>query len=152
MKECSTCRVEKKYKEFAKDHRNKNGLAAQCKDCKNKDHREYHSNNKDHENYRNKLYYNVRKFDWAEREFIRKYHITKTDFIRILESQGYNCAICGKKTKKLCVDHCHNSGKARGILCYGCNFSLGLLGDDIQSVAKSLIKILKYLKSAEQQI
>ena len=37
------------------------------------------------------------------------------------------CAICGEKAGRLCIDHCHTTGRVRGCLCHGCNVSLGFL-------------------------
>ena len=54
----------------------------------------------------------------------------------ILESQEGRCAICGKSKddnkKSLCVDHCHKTGKVRGLLCDHCNKGLGQFMDDPQ--------------------
>lgn len=58
------------------------------------------------------------------------YGITIDDFEEMLVAQNYKCAICeseislfGNKTN---VDHCHNTGKVRGLLCSGCNTLLAL--------------------------
>lgn len=53
------------------------------------------------------------------------------------------CEVCGK-TKDLCYDHCHETGKFRGILCRGCNRSIGQLGD----TAEALEKAYNYLRRA----
>lgn len=68
--------------------------------------------------------------------------ITIEDFGRLLVKQKDACAICKKECKKrLSIDHCHKTGRVRGLLCQKCNFALGLLNDD-----KKLIKrMLKYL-------
>jgi len=54
------------------------------------------------------------------------------------------CQICGS-TDKLCYDHCHTTGKFRGVLCRSCNSAIGLLGD----TKESLYKAYKYLKMIE---
>lgn len=47
------------------------------------------------------------------------------------ESQGWACKICNRiPENKLHVDHCHETGKIRGLLCGGCNVGLGHFGDD----------------------
>lgn len=43
--------------------------------------------------------------------------------------QGGRCAVCGEE-KKLHVDHCHDTGKVRGMLCFACNTGIGKLKDD----------------------
>ena len=49
-----------------------------------------------------------------------------------LARQNGACAICKKKPKRrfLCIDHCHKTGKVRGLLCTQCNAALGAFGDD----------------------
>ena len=56
-----------------------------------------------------------------------KYNITIEQYDEMLDAQGGGCAICGVKptNKRLAVDHCHTTGKVRGILCTGCNTGLG---------------------------
>jgi hypothetical protein len=58
------------------------------------------------------------------------------------EAQDYSCAICGKHEDelgyKLRVDHNHDSGKVRGLLCNGCNTSLGHFGDSVDGLQKAI--------------
>lgn len=45
--------------------------------------------------------------------------------------QNHACAICGRIMKdKLFIDHCHKTGKIRGLLCPTCNAGLGFFRDD----------------------
>lgn len=69
---------------------------------------------------------------WAE--FIKgRYGITSEQYHEILASQGGGCAICGTTVcqtgRRLCVDHDHQTGKVRGILCTACNAVLGYSSD-----------------------
>lgn len=73
-----------------------------------------------------------------------KYGITLDQYNLILEQQGGVCAICARLNfRNLAVDHCHKTGKVRGLLCDPCNVSLGLMGESIASIEK----ILVYLKN-----
>ena len=56
----------------------------------------------------------------------RRYGITFADYYRMLEEQGGGCAICGYRPKKrrLSVDHDHETGQIRGLLCVSCNRGL----------------------------
>lgn len=75
-----------------------------------------------------------------------RYNMSLDDYDSLLKAQDYRCKLCNKEhmtnNKRLYVDHCHRTGKVRGLLCSNCNLSLGQIGDTIESVEK----ILKYLK------
>lgn len=64
----------------------------------------------------------------------RYYGITVEEYDALLVAQGGLCAICrGPQThgrENLDVDHCHATGRIRGLLCSHCNRGIGLLGDD----------------------
>ena len=69
-------------------------------------------------------------------ESMRKYGITRKWFDAQMQQQGNACATCSRpfdwddKQTKPHIDHCHSSGKVRGILCNRCNTVLGLVADD----------------------
>jgi Recombination endonuclease VII len=58
------------------------------------------------------------------------YGISDEDYQALLARQGGLCGICRKKKRPLCVDHCHVTGKVRGLLCHKCNLGLGHYDDD----------------------
>jgi len=64
----------------------------------------------------------------------------------MLEEQEHKCAICSTSDadldKLLSVDHCHTTGKVRGLLCNNCNLALGNFKDKIENL-KSAINYLK---------
>lgn len=62
---------------------------------------------------------------------LKQYGITPEDFEALAREQGHVCAICRRTNgqKALAVDHCHQTGKIRGLLCDACNVSLGRMGD-----------------------
>ena len=64
----------------------------------------------------------------TRREDSRKAQVTRFRRLRQL-AQGGKCAICGRKRRRLCVDHCHTRGHLRGLLCSGCNSGMGFFGD-----------------------
>lgn len=79
-------------------------------------------------------------------KYKKQYGITLTDYnIMFVEQKGC-CKICGEHqiniAKRLAVDHCHTTGKVRGLLCSSCNKALGIFKDDI----KVLETALNYLK------
>ena len=80
----------------------------------------------------------------------RKYGITFTEFKEMFEIQESKCKICQKELelldKNTHVDHCHFSGKVRGILCSRCNLTLGQIKDSIVILENAI----KYLKSNQE--
>ena len=77
----------------------------------------------------------------------REYGLTDSEFRALLEAQGGVCAICGngetsKRYRTLSVDHDHETGAVRGLLCNRCNPMLGYARDDI-AVLQGAIEYLK---------
>jgi len=75
------------------------------------------------------------------------YGLSDVAIARMFASQDGRCAICQKdldllQTRKWCIDHNHDTGTVRGILCYGCNVALGQFGDS----PATLVKAIKYLE------
>lgn len=71
-----------------------------------------------------------------------KYGITKSDYENLLKKQNGKCAICGERSeKKLHVDHNHETGRVRGLLCHNCNITIGRMKenpDALRSAAEYL--------------
>jgi hypothetical protein len=94
------------------------------------------------------------------------YGMTVFDYVEIWEAQNGKCAICrgdgflmhisghlrgksksvrdSKHVLPLVVDHCHSTGKVRGLLCHNCNRALGLLKDS----EENLLRAITYLEGA----
>lgn len=79
---------------------------------------------------------------------LRNYHLATTHglsveaYENILFSQRGRCAICERvSSKRLNVDHCHATGKIRGLLCHKCNIAIGMF-DDNSRFLKAAIKYL----------
>lgn len=68
-----------------------------------------------------------------------KYGLSLADYNLILEAQGGVCAICEGECSRpsFSVDHCHDTGKVRGLLCSKCNTAIGLLSDDYETTARA---------------
>lgn len=80
------------------------------------------------------------------------YGIPMKEMLKIFSRAGGKCEICKKdlvlhgseyKSRKnvACIDHCHSTGKVRGLLCFNCNSGLGHFSDDINKIKHAL----KYL-------
>jgi len=69
------------------------------------------------------------------------YGISEEDYDAMLSYQNGVCAICdgvNPSGRRLAVDHCHTTGKVRGLLCSKCNTLLGHAGDDVDILTKSI--------------
>lgn len=68
----------------------------------------------------------------------RTYGLTVQDYDQMLSSQSGRCPICGKPPeKRLVVDHSHETGAVRGLLCGHCNTAIGFLRDDADSCSRA---------------
>lgn len=70
----------------------------------------------------------------------------RDNYKELLEAQSGACAICKKHKegkKGLAVDHHHETGRVRGLLCNSCNRAIGLLSEDIARIEEALIYIHK---------
>src|SRR5215203_575928 len=68
----------------------------------------------------------------------KKYKISLDDYNEMYSNQNGKCLICTNEFKSLFVDHCHVTGKVRGLLCSTCNSGIGFLKDDIEMVRSAL--------------
>ena len=139
LKRCCTCKKYMKRKFFGKNFSLKDGLSKQCLSCKRKTSLKYYYKNRDKINKKMRGY-NIRIY-W--RHLTRKQALI--EYNKLLKKQNKKCAICESKkgSKNLAVDHCHKTGKIRGLLCNKCNRGLGYLGDSIKIIKRALKYLLK---------
>jgi hypothetical protein len=122
MKQCKLCLETKGLEFFSKNSRYKDGYYKHCRKC----------------------HYSVYGRDSHLRN---RYGITEIEYHAMLEKQGYKCKVCGQEHKesrygRIIVDHDHETGKIRGLLCQPCNMTLGTSKDNIETL-KGLIKYLE---------
>ena len=76
-----------------------------------------------------------------------KFGITLEQYNEMLVKQDFRCAVCNKHVSKLKkaldVDHNHETGEIRGLLCMNCNIGLGMFSDNIDNLEEAI----EYLKS-----
>jgi len=94
-----------------------------------------------------------RKYPGKVRDSRLKYEfgITKKEYDSMLVRQGGGCGICGRTKQKsgraLAVDHDHNTGEIRGILCGNCNLMLGYAQDSTEILQRAI----DYLTGVEEE-
>lgn len=106
LKVCSRCSKAKPLNEFWNQSSKSDGKHPYCKKCLVK----------------------YQKPNNRNRTVRSRYGISNEQFSEMFKRQNGRCAICKKKSiKQLCVDHDHNTGIVRGLLCHKCNIGLGWL-------------------------
>lgn len=83
-------------------------------------------------------------------ELRSKYGITLAQWLAMVEAVGGRCEICSKNEEALCVDHDHESGKVRGVLCRSCNRAVGQLGDTHELLSRA-VAYLKRVSDANRK-
>ena len=127
-KECTKCGETLPLENFRK-RTDRRGYTSECKDCKSSNDKEWYKQNK--ESARNNY-------------FKGTYGITTKDVERLKVEQDYKCAICDEEEsgRGLFVDHDHDTGEVRGLLCHHCNSGLGMAKDNVE-ILKNMIKYLE---------
>lgn len=118
-KKCTGCGVFKPLSEYHKNKNHKDGHQYRCKQCNSAKHGGYSK----------------------QAQLKHRYGISLIEYSALLEFQGGGCAICGvadsQDGRSLHVDHDHETGTVRGILCAHCNKALGLLRDSTEFCLKA---------------
>ena len=140
-KTCSACRQHLPLQLFSKQAGYVDGYRSQCRKCRSRKTAEYIQRT----GYRSSTPRNP-KADRAG-HLRRKYGLSLRDYDLLVLKQGGVCAICSAKPDGLGlrVDHCHETGKVRGLLCGKCNTALGSLGDNEAGIRRAL----EYLQLAQ---
>jgi Recombination endonuclease VII len=122
MKRCPDCGDWKPPEDFPRNKHYKDGRHPYCKPCHNARGAET----------RQRLYGGSRHYHLK-----RRYGIGAADFDELVRRQGAICAICGRENPEH-VDHDHDSGKVRGILCFNCNGGLGQFSDNTERLSNAI--------------
>lgn len=132
-KVCSKCREIKPLTEFHKDNGIKDGHSSWCKKCTRENRIKYQKTPRG-------------KFTARKAQLKSKFNMTPADYDKIYMDQLGLCAICGTHQsdlkKSLAVDHNHETGKIRGLLCNRCNIGIMNLKED----AENCLNAYSYLR------
>lgn len=160
MKRCRDCGAEKPVEEFYKDSARRDGRTAACKTCElERRHAWYQANReraiatarawqeRNPERYRatQERYRQVRRSEQRTYHLRRTFGLTLDEYDALLAAQDGECAICGNPPQDgqfLHVDHNHETGDIRGLLCVRCNNALGQLREDV-AVAQRAVEYLE---------
>ena len=148
MKKCSRCGQEKPTSDYHKDNRNPDGLYGWCKDCARAKAREYRAKNVEKVRESQRRSRQSRPEVYWEKNLRSAFGITAEDYEQMLANQNGACAICKQEEteihprsgtqRRLAVDHCHDTGRIRGLLCNRCNRAIGLFRDSAQIIRSAI--------------
>ena len=130
MLRCTSCDIDKPTGEFHKNRARSRGYSYQCRTCKGAlDKQSYSEEN----NKRSKL--------------LERYGIDLDAYNAMFTEQQGCCAICNAHQsslkRSLAVDHCHETGKVRGLLCTNCNVGLGNFKDSLTNLNTAIAYLSK---------
>ena len=129
MKTCSRCKEHKPVTEFYKRASAHDGMRSECKDCAC-------AATRAQQHAKPPRAAAKIKCSWLK----YRYGLSPGQYTSMMTSQNACCAICGRHQsvlkKALSVDHNHITGRVRGLLCQGCNATLGYIGDSPERAFK----------------
>lgn len=131
VKHCKYCGTEREDLEFSPHPNTKDGLSNKCKPCVNAYNKQRWASmsrvEKDARNAEKRL--NPGRLVTDRKKTLKtKYGISIDDYDSMMAEQGGVCKICrglDPSGRRLAVDHCHETGRVRGLLCPSCNTALG---------------------------
>lgn len=143
---CTRCGIEKDIDEFYWHNSSKRRHRSHCKKCCNINHAEWcklHPEKlAEYVSRHRKKHYKRTSIEVA----CKRYKIKVVDYLEMFRKQNGKCAICGishlELNERISIDHCHETGRFRGLLCSCCNRLLGYAKDNI-SILESAVKYLK---------
>lgn len=139
-KTCRTCSQTKPVEEFTVSSRAYGRIyyASDCKECCRSKHKKRWSSMSKEERQTRNAVGNAKKEYHKNYRLITKYGITLEQFNIMYQEQQGQCAICSIQVpdSKICVDHNHNTGQVRQLLCHNCNVLLGHAFEDPSLLTK----------------
>lgn len=126
LKACTVCNEPKSKDEFYNYKNSKDGKCYRCKSCDTDARIKYKEKHPER----------VRLL--SREQLLRlNYGLSIESYDELFESQDNCCKICGKEEARFVVDHDHDSGKVRSILCNSCNRGLGYFKDSPEVLRKA---------------
>lgn len=151
---CIKCREYKTFDDFYKRIANKDGMYSYCKDCTIESQRDTPEKRKKIRENEIRRYYEYGYTKIPKKTYNRDIYlkqmfgIDQVFYENLLKSQDNRCGICEvliTSNKEGNIDHCHTTGKIRGILCPSCNKGLGNFKDNDML----LLKAINYIEEAK---
>lgn len=150
MRTCNHCKVLKPLSEYHASKAHHDGIARRCKTCSFELHAEWRRTHLAEAAAAQKKWREANPGRASDIHIQKNYGLPFGSYDRMFAEQNGQCAIChtteaggkGGKTGRFHVDHCHDTGAVRGLLCHGCNVSLG----HFKHSEEILLSAIQYLK------
>lgn len=147
VKTCKKCKEQKPEEDFHKNNKASDKMQSNCRVCQKEYCSHYRVDNAVRlSKVKSDKYKNLTAEQKRELKYLGRYGIGISKYNEMLENQNGVCAICANPPsghkKRLCVDHCHETGTVRGLLCDACNVGLGRFKDD----PELLVSAISYLE------
>lgn len=171
IKECIGCKENLPIAAFGRNQSRKDGLQPYCKECAckrqkewrtSKDHKwklekkassaAYYQRTKDQQKQKNKQRYKENReqilAQCRDYHLRSKYGINSSQYEQMLQDQNNQCKIClcDLSNTRIDVDHDHNTGEVRGLLCHNCNSLLGHAKDNPDILAEAIVYLQQCIK------
>lgn len=153
-KTCTKCGVPKALTEFHRKASSPDRLTKACKTCRRAETAAWVAANPGkHELNRSKwLRENPERRKEVARDYLKRRTLDRmglsiAQYDAMLSAQGGTCAICKRQPehpKRLCVDHCHRTGRVRGLLCHAHNLMIGNAQDRPEILTAGIEYLRKY--------
>lgn len=144
-KRCPKCKRRRPKVEFGPNRSAHDGLNSYCRPCARQVGTDYYRNNRERCLSTQKRYHCNQPAQRKINDLKAKYGLTADQYDELVRSQGNACAVCGKRRPGessargwFHVDHDHQTGKVRGLLCCHCNWGLGNFGDSEDTLQKAI--------------
>lgn len=138
-KHCNRCHRTLPVTAFHKDKSKPDGRNAYCKECNCRHSNTWYHQNPEKARAQRQRYYQGHKEEFWAANLRSRFGLSVENFMTVLEAQQHKCAICcGVFTSRPCVDHDHETGEIRGLLCGECNLGLGKFKDNKQTLQAAI--------------
>lgn len=149
VKRCSGCKETLPRENFSPSKTTFDQLSAYCRPCANKRYKKWRKANLETANRLQRDYYKKHTERFYDYELKAHYGLPYGTYDKMLEAQSGRCAICGTLEprgvgKRFHVDHCHETGVVRGLLCIECNIGIGKLKHSEDTLHKAIEYLQKY--------